>query len=369
MSQPFFIRGPDDLVGLGPSSRLAIDTEFHGERRYVPTLHLIQMRTDEGPTWLLDPHDTAVVEAVAPLLRACTWILHAGRHDLVLLNRALGGVPDTVLDTQIAAGLVNPRYPAGLARLLDRELGITLAKAETLSDWSRRPLTPDQIGYAAEDVAHLHALWDRLAMQAYALGRSEQLLAVCQWERAQALTPRPIEDAWRTVNGRHSLEPRAVGILQRLAAWREERARQENQPPHSVLSNGVMLNLAKRAPATLEELLASRRAPKTLLRRHADAVLRCIATPPPSRWSAPETLPPGGAAAARMQWLQAYASCRGVEHSWGSRLVLPTPVLEQIALGQQPREALTPWRWDLTGDDLVLTLAGERSLRPPDPPC
>ena len=42
----------------------------------------------------------------------------------------------------------------------DRELGITMDKAEQTSDWARRPLSESQLRYAALDARVLVSLWN-----------------------------------------------------------------------------------------------------------------------------------------------------------------------------------------------------------------
>ncbi|MCA9573561.1 MAG: hypothetical protein KC656_37255, partial [Myxococcales bacterium] len=123
----------DDPAALDlPDGPIALDTEFHAEKRYVPSLHLIQVRGTSGPAYLVDPHVPGMLEGVRDALLAHSWIVHAGRIDLELLRIALGAVPEEVLDTQIAAGLVASDYPNSLAYLLGRRLGVGIDKSETL---------------------------------------------------------------------------------------------------------------------------------------------------------------------------------------------------------------------------------------------
>jgi ribonuclease D len=321
----------------------------------VPRLHLIQVRGTEGPAYLIDPHRPGMLDGVAAQLREHAWIVHAGRIDLQLLDLALGGVPDVVYDTQIAAGLVSTVYPAGLASLLEQRLGLTLDKSETLSDWSKRPLTVEQLGYAAGDVAHLHALWRSLVEDARARTREDAVLAACAEAREQAIADPSVDDAWTHLFGYHRTAPERAVVLAELAAWRESVARETDQPPGAVLANRVLFDLAKRRPCTKRSLVAGRRSPKGTLNRHADAILERIRRAverPRAYW--PQTCPKGSVAEARLAWLTAFALTRGVAEGWAGAIVLPERDRVALAVGPtpDPDAVLSPWRTRLIGPDL-----------------
>lgn len=317
---------PRALLELPADTLLAVDTEFHAERRYTPRLHLVQVRAPDHEPWLIDPENDELWRAVAPKLPLHPWLVHAGSQDLVLLRRALGRLPERVLDTQIAAGLVQTRYPASLQYLLERYLGVTIDKAAALSDWSRRPLSAEQLRYAAADVLHLHDLWE--AIVSCRPDRTELIAAACAEAHELALLPDAL--AWLRIPGRQRLDPQQGAVLRALSAWRDEEARQADQPPGSILGNGLLLTLAKRMPTSLEALLQGRRTPKKVLRRHADALLSTIATAretDPHTW--PPTLRPGTKRFARHAWLCAWAEQIALEHEWSRRLITPDHLLER----------------------------------------
>lgn len=326
------LKEPAELeLDAGP---IAVDTEFHAENRYHPRLHLIQVKSRSGRVHLIDPHDKALVEAVAPGLLSRPWLVHAGRHDLPLLASALGAVPDIVHDTQIAAGLVSTVYPAGLAKLLDQRLGVQLAKAETLSDWSRRPLSPAQITYAAADVLHLHDLWDSLMDDARRLEREHTIAKACTDARAEALAGPDIGTLWTTVPGSMHLDGVAASVLQELVVWRENLARTTDRPPFSVLGNRVLLELAKRQPLDARSLTSGRRAPKRTLQTHADDLLAAIQRA--RRRPDFAHLPPirkGSLQAADLAWWNAFAQATALEQSWAADLVLPVETRRALARG------------------------------------
>lgn len=346
-------------VSEGP---FAVDTEFHAENRYHPRLHLLQVRTADGPAQLIDPHDRTLMAAVAPRLLSRPWIVHSGRVDLRILSEALGGVPEVVHDTQIAAGLVQTRYPASLADLLAGWCDVHLAKAETLSDWSRRPLSPAQLEYAALDVAHLHALWEALIGRARELGREALVHAACAEARQEAIVGPDPSELWKSLPGGRGLEPKAAGVLRKLVAWREGVAASQDRPPMTVLGNRILMDLAKRRPSTADELANGRRAPKKTLATHGEELLEAIRSGQIELDGTAPRLRPGTAMHAEFTWWTAFAESLAQQEGWSARLVLPRSLCEDLA-GGAPLP--TGWRQDVIGADVEAARRGELRLRLP----
>jgi len=146
------------------AERLALDTEFMRERTYFPLLCLLQIAT-ESDCFLVDPLAGLDLRALHALLAepARLKILHAARQDLEVLLLTGGTVPAPLFDTQVAAALLGFAPQIGYAELVARQLGHSIDKGQTRTDWSRRPLSPEQLAYAADDVHHLLTLHADLA--------------------------------------------------------------------------------------------------------------------------------------------------------------------------------------------------------------
>ena len=157
-------------------------------------------------------------------------ILHAARQDLEVLQ--LGGrpVPAPVFDTQVAAAMLGFPPQAGYAELVSRQLGHSIDKGQTRTDWSRRPLTPAQLAYAADDVHHLLALHAEFAAGLAAKGRDAWLLEDAAVLEEPALYRTEPGDAWRRLKGLGRLKPREQAIARSLADWRERRAIESDKP-------------------------------------------------------------------------------------------------------------------------------------------
>lgn len=357
-----------DLIARAP--RVAVDTEFHAERRYVPRLLLVQVALPGGDTWVIDPLVPGLLSELAEPLRGTDWIVHGGQQDMRLLHAALGGLPSRVLDTQIGAGLLAPDFPAGFATLVTRWLGIVVDKSATLSDWSRRPLTPAQLDYATRDAELLPPLWDRIEGALRAKGRLDACLAACDEARRAELDP-PADDAlWSAIHGATNLSRADAAVAQELAAWRERIARETDQPARSVLSDGLLLDLARRRPVDAGSMLTNRRFPKAVAKRYGEELAECIrraASRP--EWAWPRFVRGGSTQAAQVRFLGLWAEIHGRDTGLSPQLVLPRERLEAVILGGSPvegpdlRAILGDWRADLIAAPLARALRGEIALR------
>jgi ribonuclease D len=247
----------DDLVArLLDVPVWAFDTEFHREKTYYPNLALLQVAWPDGIA-LVDPLAVDVAPFAAVLAAAGTAVAHAAEQDLEVLDRACGRGPSRLFDTQLAAGFLGMSTPS-LANLVERELGVRLPKADRLTDWSRRPLTPGQRQYAAADVAHLLEVRRRICSQLEERGRMPWAEEECVRMLAKARGPQDPETAWWRLKDTRSLRGASRGVAQEVAAWRERRAAQLDLPPRFVLADLALLGIAHKPPRNEEDLLAIR---------------------------------------------------------------------------------------------------------------
>ncbi|MCU1375187.1 MAG: rnd [Actinomycetia bacterium] len=230
----------------------AVDTEFHRERTYFPTVALVQIKWADEIV-LVDP--LAVdLQPLAPVLDGPGLaVMHASSQDLEVLQRACGTVPSRLFDTQLAAGFLGFTTPS-LASLAERILGVDLPKASRLTDWLRRPLGDDQQIYAASDVEHLLVLTDLIREELDRVGRLAWAEEECEDLRARGWGPPNPDDAWLRLKEGRSLKGRARGVAREVAAWRERRAAELDQPVRHVLSDLAIVGIATNPPKSLEQL-------------------------------------------------------------------------------------------------------------------
>lgn len=243
----------DELLEV---DRYALDTEFHRERTYYPRLALVQIAWADGVA-IVDPL-TCDPRAFARLFTSERLaVIHAAQQDLDVLTHACGAVPTRLIDTQLWAGFLGYSTPS-LASLVSGELSIALAKGDRLTDWLARPLTEGQLTYAASDVEHLLALYDRLSTQLAALGRDGWAHEACEELRTRPVGPTAPKDAWLRIKDVRTLRPKARGIARAVAAWREERARRADVPTRQVIPDLAVLGVAQQAPRTIDQLARTR---------------------------------------------------------------------------------------------------------------
>ena len=244
-------------ASVASAERVAIDTEFHRERTYFPELALVQIAAPSG-VYLIDPLACDVSPLADVFARSTiTWLAHASQQDLEVLEIATGSTPSTIFDTQIAAGFIGMSTPS-LASLVSSKLGINLSKGDRLTDWMRRPLTPAQCTYAANDVIHLDEVYALITKELDELKRLEWAIEACR----EALGRRPdlasSDDAWLKVKDARSLKGEARGVAQAVAKWRDLRARELNVPVRRILSDMALVSIAQQAPRTSGELMGLR---------------------------------------------------------------------------------------------------------------
>lgn len=293
---PHWITDPAELSARIAShpARIGLDTEFIRERTWWPQLALVQITVGEaGPDdgiLLVDPLAPGIAKALAALLTdtAVLKIMHSASEDLVAFKRACGVVPRPLFDTQVAAALAGVASGIGYQRLVQDTLGVALAKGETRSDWLRRPLSPAQLEYAADDVRHLFALHDDLQARLERLGRTQWLAE--DDARLVANAESDELERWPHLSLRSAqyLDTAAQRRLLRLLRWRDAYARDADRPRTWILDNDLAVLLARDPPvdgaALQRQFDAHPKAPRKL----ASAILQALATPLDDEVDAPQ---------------------------------------------------------------------------------
>lgn len=284
----FIVAEPDtfgDLcTQLANSPVLAFDTEFIGERTYHPRLCLIQVAIP-GQLFLIDPLTVGPVERFWNLLLDSTRmiVVHAGREEIRLCRQATGQTPVNLIDLQLAAGLVGLHYPLGHSALMNHLVGARLSKGETLTEWDRRPLTPEQIRYAFDDVRYLLAAWQKVQPRLERLGRLDWALEEFQRLKSQAVPEEVVEERWRKLRGISSLDRRKLAVVRALFSWRDQEASRTNRPVRQIIRDDLIAEIARRTPTQGKDLEVVRGLPH----RDLDAIVevsRKARELPPEEW-------------------------------------------------------------------------------------
>ncbi len=369
---------PDEIARAAASAkeagRLGIDTEFISEGRYRPLLCLVQVVVDDpaGSVLLIDPlADAAPVAQIAALLAdpGVEIVLHAGRQDVAILRRAWTTDVVNVFDTQIAAGFAGQSAQSGYGNLIGAILGRRLAKTASYTRWNTRPLSREQLRYAAEDVVDLLDLADELKRRLDERGRLRWATEECR--RIEAATEqRDPEAVWERLPRISQLDPRSRAVARALAAWRERTASAEDRPVNSVLADQIVVEAARRRPSSLDELGHIRGVHGSTLKRRGKDVLAAVARgledPPIPRERAQPRSEPADAPVISLAeaWLRARALDAGLAYE----LVASRAELEAVVGAarrgdpEPPVRALTGWQEELVGVELRNLVAGHKGL-------
>lgn len=359
---------PDEVAELVTTllgePQYAVDTEFHRERTYFPRLALVQIAWSGGLV-LIDPLAVDIAPLEEVMASDAVAVMHASSQDLEVLERACNRIPARMFDTQVAAGFVGMRSPS-LASLHDQLLGIRLPKGDRLTDWLQRPLEDRQLAYAAGDVEHLLAIADELRSQLTEKGRLGWAEDECELLRAKGGSTRDPDSAWRRIKEARSLRGSAQKAAWAIAAWRERRAMELDQPPRYVLSDLAVVAMAQRPPKDdngfkrirgLDErhLKADDRAELiTALATARDAVLPTPA-PPRNRDSDADLRPAVTLVAA---WLAQFSNDRALDPA----LVGSRADIEELLRGTDDARLDHGWRRRLVGEPIRRLVDGEVSL-------
>jgi len=267
MPQVIWIEREDELAGLAHALErcgpIGLDTEFMRERTFFPGLCLLQLAAG-AQIWCVDTLRCGSLDPLVPALTApgAPKIIHSARQDLEAFYLNVKRVISPIFDTQIAAGCIGLKPQIGYADLVKTLLDVSLAKGQTRTDWSRRPLTPAQLEYAADDVAYLNEVADRLRERLRALGREQWAIEDCRALEDPSLYEPDPADAWKRLRSLHKLPPAMRARAKVLAVWREKTARLRNLPRGWILDDEALFNIAESLPATpaaLAAALSSRR--------------------------------------------------------------------------------------------------------------
>jgi ribonuclease D len=351
--------------------RFGLDTEFVSERRYRPLLCLVQVVVGDRIE-ILDPLDDLDPAPVAALLAdpEIEVVLHAGRQDVALLKRSWQTEVNNLLDTQIAAGFAGYGAQSGYDSLVRSLLGVSAKGTEGFSKWDRRPLTPEQIVYARADVEHLLPMADALQDRLRQSGRLEWAREECRaLERAS--DERPPQEMFARLPRVRRLGKRQRAVALVLVEWRQDLAQQIDRPPSSILPDHVLVEVARRQPATKKAFEEVRGMPGQTLQRWHRELLEAIARgqEAPEPPDLPDIEQGDSGDAPLIALGQALVRQRAIEKKVAVDLVSTQSDIAAVvgALrrddGEPDVRTLQGWRRELVGDELVKLLSGECVVR------
>ncbi len=357
------------LQELSPHREIGLDTEFISEGRYEPHLCLLQIAAGEK-VWIVDPLAVPQLNDLWALLvephRELVTV--AARQEIKFIEKGSGRPPAKMLDLQVAAGLVGYGYPLSHTNLVLRVLGEKIHGGESFTDWRKRPLTPVQLKYAADDVRYLLAMREKLLARADKMKRVSWIESECARLVDDVLRE---EERWR-VSGSARLNRRQLAVLRELWRWRDHSARNMNLPANRVLGDSMLVEIAKRSPKNTEDLFALRGLDRKILRDGERDIMKAVQT----ALDLPDTQLPGHLrrddppqVGVLTKLLSVAANGLAAQYQVDAALLATTADLQDLVRwkldpdGQGSAVLLEGWRGELLKEPLLGILEGRRCVR------
>ena len=335
---------------------VAVDTEFRRRDTFYPQVALVQIcwRSD---AYLIDPTRFNNFSSLRDLLldERTVKLLHSPSEDLEVFDHWLGVLPNPIFDTQRAMALLGYGFGIGYRAMVAEFTGIEISKDETTSDWLKRPLTTNQLEYAALDVTHLRTIGQQLHSEAEDVGR-------LSWVYEDTAHQKPggkgvaskFKSAWK-------LGTREQAILAALIIWREGESRRLDRPRSWILPDKIMVSMAKRAPDHISQLKNIDGFHESIIRKRGQRLIEVIAEASGSEVSNVIWAPP--VRGVEREWLEDMT--KRVDEIAGDLNLAPQILLSsrdleaiiQSAKKQTPLPAeLSGWRLSIVVSELLSSL-------------
>jgi ribonuclease D len=322
---------------------IGVDTEFLRERTFFPKLCLLQLKAGQQIYCV----DTLRIGSLDPLMPALTAasvrkVIHAARQDLEAVYLTGRRVISPVFDTQIAAGCTGRKPQVGYAELVKTLLDVTIPKGQTRTDWSKRPLTREQLEYAADDVLYLGDIAALLGERLHALHREHWVTEDClALEDRRLYEPDPAQ-AWARLRGVAQLAPAARARAKTIAIWREQEARERDLPRAWILSDAALFSIAQSdtVHSLNDELAAKLSAALAAAPDLADLEPGLDLRPTPEQ-------------KALIERLAKIVDARAAELELSAEILAPRAELKALAMGKRDSHALSGWRREEIGSRLL----------------
>ena len=296
------------------------------------------------------------LDALVPPLTALQTrkVIHAARQDLEAFYLTTKRVISPVFDTQIAAGCIGLKPQVGYAELVKTLLDVTIPKGQTRTDWSKRPLTREQLEYAADDVLYLNELAQRLTARLRELGREHWATEDCAALQDSRLYEPDMALAWERLRGLGQLNPVPRARAKRLAVWREKLARERDLPRAWIIPDAAIFAVAQVNPVSRAALNSVPAMPANFNEGFAAGLLRTLHEESSSIDEEPSLdSRPTPEQKALAERLAKVVDARANELQVSAELLAPRGELKALGMGKRETHALGGWRHEVIGKRLL----------------
>lgn len=256
---------------------LAIDTEFMRRKTLYPEIALIQIY-DGVNLGVIDPTLSIEFDSLFELFKdtRITKVIHSPSEDIEVFQRFAGFVPEPLFDTQFALLLLGKGNCVGFANMVKNLLDIEIDKSESRTNWLQRPLTKEQLNYAASDVFYLLPCYEIIRKQI----DEQQWRSIVEEESALIARKRayrtPDDELYLEISNAWQLKPRDLAVLKVLASWRQNKAEQKNLALSHIFKEHNMVEVSKRRPTSLSSLRNVPGIEPMEVNRYGKEILACI---------------------------------------------------------------------------------------------
>jgi len=294
-------------------------------------------------------------------------VFHSARQDIEVLYQLAHKLPVSIFDTQIATLFLKHGEMAGFGRVVLEELGISIDKSQTRTNWHARPLTDDQIEYALDDVRYLAPLYEACLKKL----TPEQISAVaedCLAMLDESLYIHDPKAAGQKMKGTKGYKPKQLAIVYALAEWREQFAIDNNRPKRWVMSDDVITQISKRPPKTVEALYKVPHIKSSSVKGYGEEWIELIDQVfalSPEQWPqpAPKATSPTPQENVLIQLCLSYAHQVVIDYRLTMHsLMQPHDILHIMHQERPEKPILSGWRNQLIGQEFLAILSGQKSV-------
>ena len=351
---------------------VTIDTEFLREKTYYSQLCLVQMAVKDN-----NPESAVIIDVLAHgidlsslhklmINRSIIKVFHAARQDIEIFYNLTGVVPSPIFDTQIAAMVCGFGEQVGYDNLVKSITSNSIDKSSRFTDWSRRPLTKEQLDYAIGDVTHLRDVYEYLQNQLEKNGRIswvEEEMAVLTSENTYNINP---YDAWKKIKVRTDTG-KFLAILREVACFREEYAQLKNIPKGRVLKDDALIELCSVRPTNYDDLKRLRlynRGNKS--QELGDKILKAVSNgvncAPENHPSVSKDRKKENKNPALSELLRVLLKSSSEKIGVAQKLIATTSDLDRVAAGERVGAVFEGWRLKVFGRDALNLCDGKIGL-------
>ncbi len=345
----------------------AIDTEFVRESTYYPELALIQLAS-ESRLACVDPLALDDLAPLAALLADASVIkvFHSPSQDLEILYQKFGAVPAPVFDTQLAAAVLGYSHQVSYADLVRDVLGVSLDKKHTRANWTRRPLSADELDYAMDDVRYLLPLYAEMHARLDAGGRLAWIEKdLAEFERAENYSV-DFDQLWPRLKGVQKLKGEKLWIASELCRWREQVAQRQNRPRRWIVKDEALVEIARRKPDAAAELAQVPDLPDKTVKRYGDELLRIVRSAaridPQDYPRHDKTLRLSDAELALGDCLMGLCRAIAADNGVALATLATRKDIDKLLAGRRSSRLLQGWRYAMAGEKLLAFIHGQAKI-------